>query len=333
MLDLKRLQRIKLSPKPLGQRTIASLALTPNYRLLPKVDIVFENAAHTPQRSVIFAMNHTDRYNYWPFQYKWWQDHGRFTATWVKGKYYENSVVATFMEHTNNIPTVSRGYLITKDCTQTLGRLPSDAEYRALRSWVDAESAGEPLNSEQLAVIPESLRTKARDILGHDFRPEEQNYASAINRLFSEMMRHFVALNHQALDKHLDILIFPQGTRSIHLSEGHIGLAEIALLFKIPIVPVGCSGSDKLYPGALPWARRGQVVYRFGEPIHYQDTSEFHIQEAYEPFTPTTETRYRKQFEGLTSLVMKRINDLVDEEYRFATEGSQALVQGSDRFI
>ena len=41
-----------------------------------------------PDEPVIFAMNHTDRYNYVPFQYGLWQEKDRFTATWVKGKYY-----------------------------------------------------------------------------------------------------------------------------------------------------------------------------------------------------------------------------------------------------
>ena len=66
-----------------------------------------------PGRSTILAMNHTDRYNYWPFQFQLWRQGRGFTATWVKGKYYENPFIAAFMDANNNIPLPSRGYVIT----------------------------------------------------------------------------------------------------------------------------------------------------------------------------------------------------------------------------
>src|SRR5262245_38265208 len=114
MLNLSRLDRIRLSPTPRFQRAVAWLFLAPNYELWPGVTIDFENIERVPDEPVVFAMNHTDRFNYWPFQYAWWRRRGRYTATWVKGKYYETALVGAFMEMTNNIPTVSRGYLITK---------------------------------------------------------------------------------------------------------------------------------------------------------------------------------------------------------------------------
>jgi hypothetical protein len=33
-------------------------------------------------------MNHTDRYNYWPFQYQLWKWQYPYTTVWAKGKYY-----------------------------------------------------------------------------------------------------------------------------------------------------------------------------------------------------------------------------------------------------
>jgi len=47
--------------------------------------------------------------------YKMWKLKGRYITVWVKGKYYENPIVGTFMELTSNLPTVSRGYIITKE--------------------------------------------------------------------------------------------------------------------------------------------------------------------------------------------------------------------------
>ena len=84
-----------------------------NYGLIPGVKIDFEDFEEVPPEPVIFAMNHTDRYNYFPFQYTLWRIANRFTATWVKGKYYESRFVGGFMESMNQLPTVSRGYIIT----------------------------------------------------------------------------------------------------------------------------------------------------------------------------------------------------------------------------
>ena len=114
MLDIPRLKNIPLSPRPITQKFLGYLALWPNYRFPPKVDIRLVDFDRVPEGSVIYAMNHTDRYNYWPFQFEMWQQYGRFTSTWVKGKYYENAFIGKFMQLTNNLPTVSRGYLITR---------------------------------------------------------------------------------------------------------------------------------------------------------------------------------------------------------------------------
>ncbi|MCB9635452.1 MAG: hypothetical protein H6721_25310, partial [Sandaracinus sp.] len=144
MLDIPRLDRIRLEARPRWQRAVARGVLFPNYELVParKVEIVFEGYEKVPKESVVFAMNHTDRFNYWPFQYQLWRDHRRFTATWVKGKYYENPIVGKFMEMTNNLPTVSRGYIITKDLLGNLGRRPTEDEYTTLRKHVDATAVG-----------------------------------------------------------------------------------------------------------------------------------------------------------------------------------------------
>jgi 1-acyl-sn-glycerol-3-phosphate acyltransferase len=69
MLDLARLQRLKLSRRPLSQRFFGRL-LGLNYNYLPGVSVEFENPEKIPDQPVIYAMNHTDRYNYFPFQYR-----------------------------------------------------------------------------------------------------------------------------------------------------------------------------------------------------------------------------------------------------------------------
>jgi 1-acyl-sn-glycerol-3-phosphate acyltransferase len=333
LLDIPRLKRIPLSRYPLAQKLIANIGLWPNFRLPPQVDIVFENLDRLPQGSVIYAMNHTDRYNYFPFQFQMWKTLDRFTATWVKGKYYENPLLGKFMELTNNLPTVSRGYLITRDFVSTLNRTPTNAEYTALRNWVDATARGERAETPLLsAEVSRKLFSGPRDVLGYAFESERESYPEYINSIFRIMMELFVSLNQRALDLGLDLLIFPQGTRSVGLVSGHIGLAEMALRFQATVVPVGCSGSDLVYPGASPFAKGGRIVYRFGLPIPYKEMADFHVPEDFIPFNPQHEAQHRVKLQGFVDVVMERINELVDPRYQFG-DATDPIESGSDRFI
>ncbi len=340
MLDLDRLDRIQLSSEPLGQKIMGTLVLMPNYDLPPRIQIDLEGFERVPDEPVIYAMNHTDRYNYWPFQYKLWRQQDRYTTTWVKGKYYENEWVGKFMELTNNLPTVSRGYLIARDFLAVCDRPPTGEEYRALRTAVDVAAGLEEPSEDQTApaeVVPAAVLAKPRDVLGLRFEPDYEDgtddYTSYINSLFRMMMRRFVDLNVEAFDKGLDLLVFPQGTRSVRLSRGRIGLAQIALYLKKTVVPIGCNGSDKVYPGNSPIGRPGHITYRVGEPLTYEDMSEFHIAEDFQPFTAEAELAHRDKFQGYVDVVMQRINGLLDPEYQFAEEARSDGVAGSRRFL
>lgn len=315
------------------QRLVARGFLLPNYELPGrKVEIVLEGAEKIPNEPVVYAMNHTDRFNYWPFQYRLWRDQHRFTATWVKGKYYENTLVAKFMEVTNNLPTVSRGYIITKDLLAALGRRPTDEEYGALRHHVDAIAVGDETDEASLPV-PRAFLTTPRDILGRPFDPTRETWGEAICATFTRMMRRFLELHEEAFALGLDVLIFPQGTRSIRLSRGHIGLSQVALRYGKTVVPVGCSGSDKVYPTSSPVARPGRIVYRIGEPLTHEDARAWHPPGPFTPFDAKDERRYRDLFQGHVDELMHRIDGLVDEPYRFARDAESDGVKGSHRFV
>jgi 1-acyl-sn-glycerol-3-phosphate acyltransferase len=300
--------------------------LTPNYELPPRVRIDLEGLENLPDEPVIFAMNHTDRYNYWPFQYALWRRRKRFTATWVKGKYYQSAFVGKFMELTNNIPTVSRGYLISRDFIDTMGRPPTDEEYVELRRVVEGDGAA-------AEGVPTEILERPRDMLGRPFDPAAETYPQAVNALFRAMMKRFVELNLEAFEKGLDVLVFPQGTRSKRLPRGHIGLAQIALHSGRAIVPVGCSGSDLCYPTGSPIARRGHIVYRIGKPLTASEVDPFRTPEPFEPFTPEAEREHRERFQGLVDVVMDRINELVDEPYRRSEGGESDGTRGVSRFV
>lgn len=333
MLDLARLERLKLYRRPLSQRIVGRM-LNVNYGWLPGIGLELEHAERIPPDPVIYAMNHTDRYNYWPFQYAVWQQLDRFTATWVKGKYYESRFIGRFMESMAQLPTVSRGYLITRDFLAVMNRTPTDQEYATLRAAVDAQAVGDKAELPDPPEIPEMLLRKARNPFGVAYDPGESTWPEYICALFRAMMVRFVELNERAIAIGLDLLIFPQGTRSKRLLPGHIGISQIALHLKIPIVPVGCNGSDGVYPGASPFARRGRIVYRVGEPISYDDLAAFHIDEPFAPFSAVAERDYAAQFQGVADRVTAGIDELLDAEYRLDAGGAAEVGEkGIHRFV
>jgi len=334
MLDLPRLERIRLMKRPIGQVFFGHTVLSPNYNRLPGIDIQLEGIENIPDEPVIYAMNHTDRFNYFPFMYKMWKLKQRYITVWVKGKYYENPLVGTFMELTSNLPTVSRGYIIAKDFTLTMGQRPTESEYDTLRALVNAAAAPDQASEtvDTYGIPPKLLQTK-RNILGVEFDPGGSSYATTINAVFDAMMRQFVKLNERSFELGLDLLVFPQGTRSIRLPKGRIGMMEVAMRYRKTIVPIGCNGCDLVYTGSLPIARKGNIIYRIGEPITYEDLSEFHIDEPYQPFTADAEHRHRDKFQGAVDIVMNRINELLEPQYQFSDDLKSTGVRGTSRFI
>ncbi|MFO0745465.1 MAG: 1-acyl-sn-glycerol-3-phosphate acyltransferase [Myxococcota bacterium] len=326
MLDLNRLKKIRLHPRPLTQRLIAQLVLRPNYGLPGRKTVIeLEGADNIPRdRGVYFAMNHTDRYNYWPFQYQLYRHGGlRFTATWVKGKYYENEWMGAFMDATNNIPLPSRGYVIVTEFRKMHGRVPSEDEYRALRDLVDGRS---DVTSSAGGAAVQALLSAGGSAAG---------YLARFDALFLAMMAEVVRLTRSALDQlDLNVLVFPQGTRSKRLSRGHTGLMQMAQHTGHAIVPVGCSGSDRCYPGGSPFSRGGHIVYRIGKPLELDgpELGPHRVTSAFTPFTADA-ARHDPSFRAATDIVMRHIDGLVDPEYGFGSDATSDGVEAVERFV
>jgi 1-acyl-sn-glycerol-3-phosphate acyltransferase len=332
MIDLDRLNQIALRPRPIGQLLTGWLFLTPNYSFPGRrTRIVVEGEEHLPTGGgAIFVMNHTDRYNYWPFQYRLWRLGRGHTATWVKGKYYESRALAWFMDWAGNIPMPSRGYLVTVDFRHAVGRVPSDAEYAALKRLADG-------TLDEAAARAEGGEAVARFLDGPWTDAPSGRWSDSIEARFAAMMRKVVDINRRALDVGLNLLVFPQGTRSVRLTPGHTGVAQIALHLRAPVIPVGCNGSDRLYPGNSPWSRGGTVVYRVGAPLlHDGELAPFSVDEPFVPFTREAERRHGAKFRGATDLMMARIEQLLDEPYRSAPNESpdgESSATGAKRFV
>jgi 1-acyl-sn-glycerol-3-phosphate acyltransferase len=323
VLDLALYDRVHLSRRPPLQRLIADLFLRFDYR---KVDLVVEGLENLPAEPVVLAMNHTDNFNYWPLQYRLHQ-RDRYTATWVKGKNYESPGVSAFMRWTNNIPIASRGYVITRDFLNVLGRRPDPDEYRALRDAVDA------LAPVDRGAVPLRLLEQGRDMLGRRFDPSREPYHEAVEALMRQLTRRFLDLNAEAHARGCDVLVFPQGTRSIRLSRGHIGLAQIACFLEAPVVPVGCSGTDRIYPGRSFRAKPGRAVYRIGRPMPLSEFTDVLPSEPFEPFSREAEARHRDCLQAMVDRVMDAIDPLLDAPYRYGDEKRSDGTRGIDRFV
>lgn len=335
MLTLDVMNEIELTPVPIMQKAVGWI-LRANYRLPPtRTTIRIEGWHNLPDddRPVYLAMNHTDRYNYWPFQVHLWREHDVYTATWVKGKYYNSTILQKFMVWTNNIPTPSRGYVLTADAAPIVGP-PDSGLYRLLRDAIEenvdddtlqerAQEAGK--GSEVQALIQTS-----RSMLGLPYSPGKHTYVERQREVFRKMMDAFVQLNYDAFDQGLRILVFPEGTRSLTLSEGKTGLAQMALRTKAAIVPIGCNGSDEAYPSNAPFSSGGDIVYRIGEPLRPDvELADYQIAESYRPFTDEADA-HEDTFRAVTDLVMDRIADLLDARY---LKGEGTAVSGASRFL
>ena len=305
MIDIEYLKRIKLVSEPLGQKIVAHLLLLPNYHIFQKVDIRIENAERIPRgESVIFAMNHTDRFNYWPFQYKLLKMREfPFTTVWVKAKYYKNAFLAKGLDLCNLIPVPSMGYLIEEYYRKTFNRKMDKGLYRAVKDMIEGRLA-EAGPQERAAI--ETLQAMG------------EHFSDFVRSQYDGVMERVAELSRAALcEQKLNLIIFPEGTRSVKLAEGRTGLAQLALHTEKRIVPVACNNSEQVYRGSLPFARSGRITYRIGEPLSVNDRlKEFRIREPYRLLSRESQQRYKKQFEGATEVVMESIERMLDEKYR-----------------
>ena len=323
MVTVERLRRLQLTPRPRAQRVLAALLMHLDYRFPRRTEIVVEGMEHVLEGGPAFlAMNHTDRYNYWPFQCALHM-HGRYTTTWVKGKYYDSTPIGMFMDQMSNIPLASRGYVIATAWKQAgMGRLDGDT-YRTLRDVVDGTGS-----LEAALARGEAARSFIQAHGG-------QGFGEHMQERFRVLMDEVMRLNQQALDIGLYVLVFPQGTRSTRLSRGHTGLMQVAQHLGAPIIPIGCNGSDHLYPGDLPFSKGGRVVYRCGPPLHLDgpELGEHRVNERFTPLTRAATAAHGERFQAATDVVMDHIEQLLDPPYRCAVDQASDGVSGVDRFV
>jgi len=101
------------------------------------------------------------------------------------------------------------------------------------------------------------------------------------------------------------VIVFPEGERSMdgNLLQAKTGVAKIALLAKVPILPVGIVGADKILPKGKVIPTLKRVDFVVGKVINIS-------------------SHYRKEIIynnllNITKKVMKDIAKLIKKEYKF----------------
>lgn len=272
---------------------------------------------------VILASNHTHVFDFLPL----WVEllgRGQQMVGWVKARMYKSRVRRGLMALIgNNAPLVSRGYLIAADFRQICGRPPTDEEYRHLRDCVDGMA---PLPEHQPYV---RVASTSRNILGRQFDPRTESYARAMRVLFCRMMQKTLKATRRCTDDGYHLHIYPEGMVGRRLTRGHPGVIQAAIALDLPIVPVGISRADRVFVGKTPLTKGGEVRLVFGEQY---EVNTRRIGDDFEAFHPDSEHRYRDVLQAQTDVVMARLNELVDDEYRFRPRGHRVAKKGVERF-
>ncbi len=75
----------------------------------------------------------------------------------------------------------------------------------------------------------------------------------------------------EALDRGMNVMVFPEGTRSMtgELAEFRPGIGLLAKQAMTAVLPVAIKGLDELMTGQGKWFRSGKIEVRVGEPIRF----------------------------------------------------------------
>ncbi|KGK92017.1 acyltransferase [Desulfosporosinus sp. HMP52] len=99
--------------------------------------------------------------------------------------------------------------------------------------------------------------------------------------------------------------IFPEGTRSEDgkLLKGQPGITQLAIMNRVPVVPVGLNGFYNILPKGKKFPRINKLVIEIGEPIYLDQYYGKRLTE--------------QEIESLTRLIMTQIGHLTHQEYNF----------------
>lgn len=122
---------------------------------------------------------------------------------------------------------------------------------------------------------------------------------------FAAAKKHVVEVARAALEKHVPVLAFPEGTRSHNgeLGRGKTGVVRLALSSGVPIIPAGYIGPpSRTMLNALWTLLRDteKIRIRIGAPLHFAADAPSH-----------------EELIAMTTTVMRSIGALAEKPYRY----------------
>lgn len=302
----------RVLPTPWCERTVRAV-FTAN-AALASTRFRVEGLDDPPTRPVLFATNSTQKNDFMAFRWVMMKA-GLPCVTVTKAKNYHDPVMRFLLRRLGVVPLASKGYFLLLDFTRTQGRRPSDAEYRALRDHLDG---GEPLPAGEPY---DTLASRRRSLLDHDFAPPGEAYRSFIRRVYARSLSETLRLTRSSVAAGHHVQMYPEGTVAARLGHGRTGAVQLAWALGVPIVPAGMSGCPAAFAGDSPLLRLrgGDITVRFGRPLEIPRDL---LPHDFQPFDPAHEAAHRQTLAGFTEdTVMPALDALLDLPYRRTGDG------------
>ena len=101
------------------------------------------------------------------------------------------------------------------------------------------------------------------------------------------------------------LMIFPEGKRSYDgkLKKAYHGIAIIALRAKVPVIPAGIIGSNKVLPKGKIFPRFVKCEVKIGKPLYFKKYYGKNVN--------------NKTLDHVTRIIMKEIAKLIGQEYKY----------------
>jgi 1-acyl-sn-glycerol-3-phosphate acyltransferase len=128
-----------------------------------------------------------------------------------------------------------------------------------------------------LRALPDEWRRDTAVVAAADYFFRNRVTAGLVSLVFgavpidrrTSLSRGSTDLLNDVLKQSLNILLYPEGTRSRDGSMGVLrsGAGRLVVEHGVPLVPIGVEGSYNAMPPGRLWPRRHPVTVRFGAPI------------------------------------------------------------------
>lgn len=267
--------------------------------------IAVEGWDRLPAAPALLATNSTQKHDFMALRVLT-DGQGIRCVTVTKAKNYHHPLQAFVLGRLGVVPLASKGYFLLLDATQTLGRRPTEQEYRHLRDHLDHNT---PLPSGPL----QRLLGHNRTLLDQTFDPAAQSWRQFMQEQYRTSLGHTVRLAKVAVDAGCHVQMYPEGTVSQRLGPGRPGAVQLALALGLPVVPIGLSGCPQSFYGDSPLSRRGRIHIRVGEAMVVPPDL---VPTDFVPFDPEHEQRHKSALQGFTDGLMDNIEALLDEPHR-----------------